>query len=271
MTGTKKKPVKVVTKPFLTGGIFDENTLKNALKFFGMLVLFIAVALLVSLMSGFGSRAVTIIFNAAIILMLLYICYTQGIKLGTDAVARGEILYQRKEKGAEMTENERKLSFHPAKGFVIGLLGTVPLLILAIVFAFMTRKQITYVGSLPSVATNMIHRSEIGDALTPVYTEPRPAEALDYLRIVVRGCLMPVFRMADTDNKDLMLTLERLTPLMLLCPCIAYGFGYLQGKKERTRVHTRIAENRRMRKCKENKEKRDRQKNAEPRTPEQLN
>ena len=271
MTGTKKKPVKVVTKPFLTGGIMDENTLKNALKFFGMLVLFFAVGLLVSLMGGFGSRILTVIFSAAVILLLLYISMTQGARLGTEAVARGEILYQRQEKGEEMTEGERKLSFHPAKGWVIGLLGTLPFLILAIVYACIAKRQVTTVGMLPSLASGMMYRSEIGDALIPTYTETPPAELADILRPIVRACLMPVYRIADTENKPLLLILDRLTPLMMLMPALAYGFGYLQGKKERTRVHTSIAESRRIRKRRENREKRERQNSAANRTPEQLN
>ena len=271
MTGTKKKTVQVVTKPFLTGGIFDENTMKNVLKFFGMLVLFFVVAFLVSLMSGGGTPVVSTIFNSVIILLLLYICFTRGVNLGTEAVSRGEILYDRKEKGAEMTENERKLSFHPAKGFVIGFLGTLPFLILAVVFALTATKQITSIGALPTYASRMVHRSEIGDPLTPTYTESAPLEFIDYIRPVVRGCLMPVFRIVGTDNKDRLLTFDRLTPLMMLFPCIVYGIGYLQGKNERTRIHTRIAEARKMRKRRENKERRDRRENGGNRTPEQLN
>ena len=271
MTVRKKKPVKVVTKPFLTGGVFDENTMKNVLKFFGMLVLFFAVALLVSLMSGFGNAVISLIFNILVILLLLYICLTCGTALGTEAVARGEILYQRKEKGEEMTENERKLSFHPAKGFVIGLLGTLPFLILTIVYSCVARKQMTTVGMLPSVATSIIHRSEIGDPLSPAYTEMPASDPVDYLRPVVRACLMPVFRMADTDDRDLMLTLDRLSPLMMLLPGLSYGFGYLLGRNERTRIHTRIEENRRIRKRRENRERRERQGNGENRSPEQLN
>ena len=131
----KKKPAEIVTKPFLTGGLTDENTFKNVLKYFGMTVLFIFVAFLVSAMSNLGSQVFMLIFNAAIVLLLLYIYFTRGLSLGTDDVARGEILYQRKEKGAEMTENERKLAFHPGKGFLIALLGTLPVLIPAIILA----------------------------------------------------------------------------------------------------------------------------------------
>ena len=32
MADTKKKPVKVVTKPYLTGSVFDENSVKNTIR-----------------------------------------------------------------------------------------------------------------------------------------------------------------------------------------------------------------------------------------------
>ena len=259
-----------MTKPFLTGGLTDENTFKNVLKYFGMTVLFIFVAFLVSAMSNLGSQVFMIIFNAAIVLLLLYIYFTRGLSLGTDDVARGEILYQRKEKGAEMTENERNLAFHPGKGFLIALLGTLPVLIPAIILAIMTKRQVTGIGVLPNWVSSMARRSEIGDALV-TYTQPEPMQFVDYLRVFVRACIMPVFRMAGTENKDLQLVFERISPILLLLPVVSYGFGYQLGRNERTRVHTRIAENRRIRARRENRERKARKAASENHGPEQLN
>ena len=271
MTGTKKKkPAEIVTKPYLTGGITDENLFKNVLKFFGMTALFIFVSFLVSSMSSIGSQVFIIIFNSAIVLLLLYIYFTRGLSLGTDNVAYGEILYQRKEKGAEMTENERKLSFHPGKGFLIAVLGMLPVLIPAIILAFLTKRQVTSIGTLPSWVSSMSRRSEIGDALV-TYTQQEPMLFVDYLRVFVRICIMPVIRMAGNENKDLLLTIERISPALLLLPCVAYGIGYLQGRNERTRIHTRIAENRKIRKRRENRERKARQAASENRGPEKLN
>ncbi len=272
MTGTKKKPVQTVSKPYLTGSVFDENTVKNVLKYFGMMLLFLVMAFLVCLMTGAGSPILRIIFSSAVILLLLYIWFNQGLNLGTDAVSRGEILYQRQEKGAEMTPNERRLSFHPAKGFVNALLGTIPFLIPAVILAFIAEKQITGVGAIPSYMESVIRQHpELEEAIRETYLKPSPIQASDILRAVVRGMIMPVIRMADTENRELMLTIERLSPLILLCPCVAYGLGYLNGRKERTRVHTRIAENRRIRKRKEMREKKARQAAEKNRKPEQLN
>ena len=271
MADVKKKPLKVVTKPYLTGSVFDENSVKNIFKFFGMMVLFLLMAFIVSLMTGFGAKVLQIIFNSAVVLLLLYICYTRGINHGTEAVTRGEILYQRQEKGAEMTPNEIRLSYHPAKGFVSALLGMLLILIPAIILAFTAEKQMTTPGALPSFATTMARRSEIGDALQATYIESKPPTAGEYLRVFVRACLMPVFRMLDTENKSLVLTVERLSPLMLLFPVAAYGIGYMRGPKERARVHTRIEENRRIRKRKEEKAKKARMGTGSSKQPDQLN
>ena len=53
--------------------------------------------------------------------------------------------------------------------------------------------------------------------------------------------------MGILPHRDGMLLLERLSPIIVLLPAIAYGTGYLQGQKERTRIHTGIAENRKSR------------------------
>ena len=68
---------------------------------------------------------------------------------------------------------------------------------------------------------------------------------------------------------DAMLLAERLSPLIVLLPAAAYGTGYLQGQKERTRIHTGIAENRKSRARKEKRARKARM--NRPKGPEQLN
>ena len=75
-----------------------------------------------------------------------------------------------------------------------------------IILAFTAEKQMPTPGALPSFATTMARRSEIGDALQATYIESKPPTAGEYLRVFVRACLMPVFRMLDTENKSLVLT-----------------------------------------------------------------
>ena len=270
MAEKKRKPVRVVTKPFITGSITDENTLRNALKFFGILLLVVVMSFIACMMSGFGGSVLRTIVNLAIIILSLFIMFNKGTDKGAEDVSRGEILYQRREKEEEMTDNERKLSYHPFKGYFNGLLGTVPFLIPALILAFTAQKQVTTIGTLPSWMNTMARRSEIGDALL-TYTQPAPVQVTDILRAVVRFLVMPFVSIAGSENKDLLLTVERLSPVLLLLPCIAYGTGYTRGPAVRTRVHTSIAENIRIRKRRENKAKQASKAAGAKHEPEQLN
>ena len=103
MTVKKNQPVKPVTKPYLTGAVTDENTLKKVLKFFGSMMLIIIMCFIVCTMMNFDSDILRIGANAAVVLLVLFILYNQGQVHGAEAVARGEILYQRQEKGLEIT------------------------------------------------------------------------------------------------------------------------------------------------------------------------
>ena len=68
----------------------------------------------------------------------------------------------------------------------------------------------------------------------------------------------------------MLLLLERFSPLIVLLPACAYGTGYLQGRKERTKIHTGIAESNRQRVRREKKARKARMAKI-PKGPEQLN
>lgn len=266
----KKAPVEVVTKPFLTGSPTDENTVKNAFKFFGIMLLIIFMTFIVCSMTSFGEAVLRVAVNLVIVALVLVILFNKGSNPGADAVARGEILYQRQEKGQEVSPGEKRLCFHPLKGYLNAFLGTLPMLIPAVILAFTTERGTTSIGTLPDWMASMINRSEIGDPLV-AYTQPAGMTAIDVIRLFVRIFIMPFVSMAGSANRDALLTVERLSPLLLLLPTIAYGTGYLNGKRIRTKIHTEIEENRKKRKRRENRERRARKAAAAPKQPEQLN
>ena len=150
MTEKTKKPVQPVTKPFLPGKIKDERTGKSVLGFVGLLMIAVFMSFLVCSMMNLGNVALRIGINLIVEIMILLIFYNHAAGLGSEAVARGEILWQRQEKGLPFSESERALSFHPLKGYMIGLLGTLPLLILALILAVTTSRQNTGIGVLPA-------------------------------------------------------------------------------------------------------------------------
>lgn len=269
MTTKKKQPVQRVTKPFLTGSPTDERTVKGALGFFGLLFLAGAMSFLVCSALNMSSGVLRVLLNLGAETLILLFFYSSAISRGSDAVARGEILYQKQEKGKPFSPSERSICFHPLKGYLTGILGSLPILICAILLAIMAQRQITGYGMLPGWISAYQQRSEVGDALV-AYTMRESMGLTDVLRIIIRVAVMPFVSMVGSENRSALLVVERLSPLIVLLPALAYGTGYLRGQRERTKIHTGIAENRKTRAKKERKARKARMGRG-PRTPEQLN
>lgn len=268
---TKKqaKPVKPVVKPFLRGTPTDERTGKGALAYLGILVIASIMSFLVCSMLALDNVYLRVILNLMVVTLVMIILYNNAANSGTDAVARGEILYQKQERGISFAESERRICFHPLKGYLTALLGSIPLLICAVLLAAVAHKQSTGFGSLPGWMSSYAGRSEVGNALV-AYTQTTPMGMEDILRIIVRILIMPFVSMVGAENRDGMLLLERLSPLILLLPAAAYGTGYLQGTRERMKIHTGIAQSNRKRANRERKARKARM-TQKPKTPEQLN
>ena len=112
------------SKLFLTGNATDERTVKNSLKFFGVLLIVFVISFIACASATFESIILRLLMNSAVIILSLYIIFNNGSKCGAEDVARGEILWQKQEKGLTFSESERKMCFHPMKGYLIGLIGS---------------------------------------------------------------------------------------------------------------------------------------------------
>lgn len=268
-TAKKKTRVREVNKPFLTGNILDANTARNALLFLGSVIVIYLVALIACVSAAFDSMILRILMNGAVIFLIMMIIFNNGNKKGAEDVARGEILYQKQEKGQAFSESEKRICYHPAKGFATALIGTLPFLIPALILAFSTSLQMTGAGALPSWMQAYLRRSEIGNALGS-YTNPESMNAVDYIRTAIRICILPYVNIIGSSDKHGMLVLERISPLIMLIPAVFYGTGYMRGKRVRTQIHTAISENEKKRNRKD-KKKAAQRRNARPHEPEQLN
>ena len=266
----KKETVREVSKPFITGSITDENTPKSSLVFLGTLILVFFVTFIACATASFSNLILRLAMNLAVIAVALMIFFNNGSRHGAEAVTRGEILYQKKENGKDFSESEKRICYHPAKGFITGLIGTLPFLILAVLLALNTGIQMTEAGTLPSWMQPYVRRSDIGSALVS-YTQPDGMALTDYLRVAVRICVIPFVNIAGSSNKAGLCTVERLSPIILLLPAAAYGMGYMTGKSIRTKIHTAISENDKKRIRKERKRKAARTRNENRHETEQLN
>ena len=265
--GTK---VQEVRKPFLHGAVLDENTFKNSAKFFGLFIVIVFVSFIACSSTAFGGDILRIGLNAAVVLVVLMLFFNFGSNLGAEAVSRGEILWQKQEKGQSFSESERNLCFHPLKGYLIAFLGILLFLIAAIIFACITNIQTTDSGALPGWMQSYLRRGDVSNALVN-YTEPEGMHFADYLRAFIRICILPFVNLVGHSNKTGMLTLERISPLILLLPVAAYGTGYISGKSIRTRIHTAISENEKKRIRRDKRKSRNQNRPVRRHEPEHLN
>ncbi len=267
MANKKKDKIEKVSKPYLKGDMIDRTTIPGALKFFAATVVMAVVFLVVCMMMNWEQPWMNIAINSAV-LLLTYMMFGQfGMNAGADAVNQGEIMYSRQEKGRPVADWERKLCYHPLKGLLTGLIGSIPIVLCSLVLALVAERQMSGIGTLPSWVGSMENRPEFGDALA-VYHETGSLTLQSTMRLIVRMTTMPFVNMIGAGNSEGMLLMERISPLLNLLPAVAYGLGYINGVGVRATVHTNIALGKKKAKRKQAKERRSRTQN---RGPQQLN
>lgn len=264
-----KQKIQKVTKPYMKGSVYDRTTLPGALKFFGGTVVLCVVFLILGVMMNLEAQWLNALINIAILLATFIFFQQIGMGSGADAVSQGEIMFAREEKGRPVADWERSLCFHPLKGLLSALIGSMPLFLCSLVLALIAQRQMTTLGSLPSWLSGVESREEIGAALT-YYHETGSMSLESVLRLIVRMSTMPYVNLVGAANKDGMLLLERISPILNLLPALAYGLGYIGGVNVRANVHTNIALGKKKAKRKQARERRARQQQVH-RGPEQLN
>ncbi len=253
-----KKPIEKVSKPYMTGAPVDRTTLSGAVKFFFGTLGMVLVYLLIGVMMNWESRFLNITINSVIIFAAMLLFYQTGMTSGADAVNQGEIMLAREEKGRPVEPWERQMCYHPMKGLVKALLGSIPLVLCSLFLALTAERQVANLGTLPQWISGLENRAEIGDPLMYYhYTSSLNLEAV--IRFIVRMATMPYVNIVGATNRGAMLILERISPLLNLLPAVAYGVGYRNGTLVRTAVHTSIAQSRKKRARKQRKEQRARQ------------
>ena len=273
MNKEKRSPnsPKEVNKPYITGNPADENTIKRSLIYFGTLIMVFFVSFIACSSTSSAGLFLRILINTAVIAVVMYLFFNNGTNHGAEAVARGEILYQKREKGQQFTDAEKSVCFHRLKGFITAVAGTLPFLIPAILLAVFSTVQQTDSGSIPSWMQTYLRRSDIGNALVN-YTQPEALSFVEYIRILIRICILPFVNLIGYSSKYGMFILEKISPLLLLLPAVSYGFGYLTGRSIRTRIHTIISENDKKRKRREKRRRTVNSRlNSRGNGPEQLN
>lgn len=266
----KKKTIKPVSKPFLKGVPWDTQSLKSSLFFFLSLLGLMAGFLIIGGMMMWNNTFLRVTTNLVLLGVVYAMYFYNGASRGTTDVNAGEILYTRQETGRSVDENELQRCFHAAKGFLIALVGSIPLLVCGLIFACTTQVQLTTFGALPSWVSGVIGRAEVGDAIA-YYQQSATFGMQEFLRLVVRMNILPIINIVGTGNAQTLLLVERLCVLPLLLPALSYGIGYTRGVAMRTRIHTDIAKNQRRARKKQKQQLKKKQANTASKGPERLN
>lgn len=264
--GTKKPTVEEVKKPFLQGSWHGRDawklTLKRALSILAVSALYLLVGALLNF-EGLWARILTCV---AIVGLVVYYQFYQGMTQGENDTSFGEIMYARQADGREVTAGDRERCFHAFKGFFAALMGAVPFVVFAIVFACLTKPVGYALGVLPSWTEGMLQQSEFGDALR-YYQTQSGIGAFDIMRVIDRAMVMPFINVATYFGEDATVLVERLSPALILLAPVGYGLGYLQGPALRTRINTGIKMGDEKKKRRERKARKQRQRSK---TPERL-
>ncbi len=258
-TNKKKNTLQPVYKPYLHGNPISTTVIKRSLKIMGLLAVFAFFGALTSGMMGFGSAPVRIAVNAALILFGCFVMLNNGSNQGESDVGFGEICLNRQNEGKDISRQDRDVCYHPLKGILTALLGSLPFFLIALVYALIVTKQTYTLGALPGWVAGFETQDEIGQALA-YYHENAPALPADYLRMIVRLALFPFMNMLGAGDYDRLYLLDKLSPLFtLIIPC-CYGIGYLRGPYLRALVHgnIRLARRRQNRKVRREREQRAR-------------
>lgn len=263
-----KKKTDKTRKPlaFVAGAPVDSRTAAGALKYVAATFGLMAAFLLLGAMMMWKNTILRVGLNLGLLLFGYLIFYQAGLSAGTVAVNKGEIFHQRDTTGRTTSEKERMEAYHPLKGFIVSLLGSIPIFLIAVVLALTARKVMTSAGALPDWLQTLERREEIGGALLS-YHQAAGITLTDALRLMVRMSLMPLVNIIGPEGKDALLTLERVSPLLVMIPALFYGMGYQGGVRVRQRVHSDIEAGKRKIKRRQKRENRNRTHKG----PERLN
>ena len=238
----KKKKRELVFKPYLKGFWHGRDAVKKGLKILLYYLLFLFLFLVVGLVLNSQTPWLAWIANLAMISACGMLLYTEGARQGEAQVALGEIAYARQETGKDVSPEEKDKCFHPLKGWFSMLVGVLLPLLVCGAYALMARKQVYQLQALPEWVTSF---EKGGEVLLPLsyYQNLTGLEIADYLRVVVRLLILPFSHLGQLYGADGLLTVDRLSPLLVCLPALGYPLGYLTGPRSRALVHGDIRSN----------------------------
>lgn len=250
----------------MLGSWHGRDAMVLGLKMMLRMLVVTLVYVIVSILFSFDALVLRILTGLLLVGSAWFYLYAGGLQAGVSDAAFGEIMFSRQMEGKTILPAEKARCFHPAKGFWIVLIGVLPFVCLTCVYAVQAIPERYTLGLLPDWLKGAAQQQTLGEALR-YYDSREGLSALAILRIVVRALVMPFINVAVKVGGDATLWAERLSPLWVLLAPLGYGFGYTQGKKQRSKIHASIAAGVQK---KLRRERRERRARARQNKPEQL-
>lgn len=259
----KKQTTQEVHKPILVGSWHGKDAYKLGKAVMLSILAITVLYLIVGLLFSVDILWVRMIMAVLVVGLAAMYLYNMGMRNGEADAAFAEIQYEREREGKSIEGPDRARCFHSAKGFFAVLIGVLPFVLMATVFALIVQPAEYTLGVLPGWIENLMRQREFGDALE-YYAIRNGVQVMDIYRIVVRAMVMPFINVAVFAGDSATLWVERLSPLLLCIAPLGFGFGYQNGIKLRVRINTGIliADNKKKRK--ERKERKRRQHSDSP-------
>ncbi|MDY5729915.1 MAG: hypothetical protein SPL05_00050 [Eubacteriales bacterium] len=236
-----QKQENIVKVNYNIGKTNDKSSYKMALKVFVSMLLLVLVFVVFGTMLLFENLLLAIIINLAFISLCAYFFMLEGIHEGNKQAGLSEITFKQMIKNKE-ERLDTGACFYKHKGFFAVLLGVLPLFLLCVVFAFLTEKQFTSLGTLPAWVENYMVQPELQASLAYYYA-PQSIGFIHIYRLIVRTLNMPYIAMVSYLGTDAMLWVERLCPLLIWIIPSFYSIGYLRGPKSRVAINKAIQRN----------------------------
>ena len=255
----KRAKATLVRKPYLMGRAVSSLSARRGLRVFGYLIVSAVLFFFLGQMLALETTWLRMALNLIVIMAFSALMFTEGAHVGEGDVSFAEIALNRKTDGRILAPGDLSRCFHPAKGFFTAFIGTLPVMLLCLVYAFMAREDHYTLGTLPSWLGAYESRADIALALS-YYQDRAGLQAADILRLAVRLLVFPYVNLVGAGSSMGILWVERLSPLLVFIAPAFYGLGYMQGERYRAMVHGGILTNQRKaarRKKKERPQRRE--------------
>lgn len=214
-----------------------REVLKTAARIFGYMLAFgfIGFMFVPALMGASAALRVPII--ALLIAAAGMLFFMDASYRGERDSAMSETLDKlaRADSGYKPSAQEEGRRYSRVKGILEPMLGALPLVVVALLVAFMTEPYVYTLQDLPGWISPYMHRPEIGDALAYMQGALPSASAVDYLRIFVRFMLFPYVGLLGTMTDEMSLLFDRLSPLIALILPLVAAIGYQFGPRRRAK------------------------------------